>query len=130
MPDDTSGEIKGASMSVFFDTKAFTPPVFEEVEVPKGMEPPEPVDERVEVVDGFFDSLMIGDLHKRDPLPHEVYFSTITQLVAEENRWAYKGSLSMPPCSSPWFIQVFDHVLPMNEEHLELIKTWQKDNTH
>lgn len=109
-PDDPSGDIQGASMSVLFDTKAWD----------------NYTEEEEEAIDGFFDSLVLDTLHKRDPFSFEVFFSTVTQLVEENNRWVYKGSLSMPPCTGPFYVQVFHRILPIKEEYLELIQKWQQ----
>ena len=92
-PDDKKGKIKGASVSVLFDTKSFS----------------NYTEEDEETVDGFFDSLMLDHLSKhndlekkepRSPFSFEVYFSTVTQLVQDYNMWTYKGSLSHPPCTN------------------------------
>jgi carbonic anhydrase len=111
-PDDASGNIKGASVSVLFDTKAWH----------------NYTEEEEETIDAFFESLVLEDLERfdennnpRDAFSFEVFFSTVTQLVQDYNRWVYKGSLTMPPCTSPWFVQVFHRVLPIKEEYLEMI---------
>lgn len=75
-------------MSVLFDTKAWH----------------NYTEEEEEIIDGFFESLNLRDLEKRDPFSFEVYYSSVTQLVEEYNRWVYKGSLSMPPCTDSFFV--------------------------
>lgn len=79
-PDDPSGKIKGASVSVLFDTKAWH----------------NYTEEEEETIDGFFESLVLEDLERfdedgnpRDAFSFEVLFSTVAQLVQENNRWVY-----------------------------------------
>jgi len=45
------------------------------------------------------------------------------ELVDFNNRWAYKGSLTTPPCTSFVYWNVLSTVYPIKAEHLELFKT-------
>lgn len=99
-------------MSILFDTKAWY----------------NYTEEEEEIIDSFFDSLSLGDLEKRDAFSFEVFYSTVTQLVQESNRWTYRGSLSMPPCTNNFYVQVFDRILPIKEDYLEIIKAWQRSD--
>lgn len=87
-PDDASGDIKGASMSVLFDIDDAS-----EVE-----------EEEEGTIDQFFETLDLEHLAKRDVFTFEAYFASVTRIVEENNRWAYKGSLSMPPCTGDFYI--------------------------
>lgn len=44
------------------------------------------------------------------------------ELVDFNNRWAYKGSLTTPPCTSFVYWNVLSTVYPIKEEHLKLFK--------
>ena len=45
------------------------------------------------------------------------------ELVDFNNRWAYKGSLTTPPCTSFVYWNVLSTVYPIKAEHLEQFKT-------
>ena len=61
-PDDQSGDIKGASVSVLFDSK----------------EPSNYTEEEEEEVGAFFESLHFEELTRRNPFSYEVFYSTMT----------------------------------------------------
>lgn len=52
-----------------------------------------------------------------------VTYGNLMELVDFNNRWAYKGSLTTPPCTSFVYWNVLSTVYPIKAEHLEQFKT-------
>lgn len=48
------------------------------------------------------------------------------EMVSESNKWVYKGSMTTPPCRGPYFVQVFDRILPVDPEIVGHIRKMQK----
>ena len=79
----------------------------------------------VQIIDTFFQSLQWDKLYTdegADPVADLVTYGNLMQLVDFNNRWAYKGSLTTPPCTSFVYWNVLSTVYPIKAEHLELFK--------
>ena len=75
--------------------------------------------EQVEIIDKFFDSLK---LNLTEPTTGEIPFGDLMNMLDTSNRWAYKGSLTTPPCSKTVFFNILNKVYPIKQEHLDLYK--------
>jgi carbonic anhydrase len=92
-------------MGVIFDTKAYTAKLSKE--------------QRAKV-DAFFDSLNLEATN--DPLVPLVPFADFMSVIDPSERWAYKGSLTTPPCTTFVYFNVLSKVYPISEKHLELFR--------
>ena len=80
----------------------------------------------IQIIDTFFQSLQWdNDLTAEpvvDPVADLVTFGNLMELVDFDNRWAYKGSGTTPPCTSFVYWNVLSTVYPIKAEHVELFK--------
>jgi carbonic anhydrase len=44
-------------------------------------------------------------------------------VVDPSERWAYKGSLTTPPCTTNVYFNVLSQVYPISDRHVQLFKT-------
>lgn len=49
-----------------------------------------------------------------------VTYGNMMELVDFNNRWAYKGSLTTPPCTTFVYWNVLSSIYPIKKEHLDL----------
>lgn len=73
-------------------------------------------------IDGFFESLKLSNSNKSNAL-NEVKLANMMKYADLQNRWAYKGSLTTPPCTKTVFFNVLRTVWPMKKAHLEQFRT-------
>ena len=68
----------------------------------------------MEIIDQFFDSLK-WDVVDQDPVSDMIPFGDLMKIVdfKENERWAYRGSLTQPPCSQYVFWNVMSKGLPI-----------------
>ena len=65
-------------------------------------------EEEPEMIEAFFESLhfeygtKIDNTKSYDSV--EVMLQHVMEMVSEQNKWVYKGSLTTPPCKGPYFI--------------------------
>ena len=90
-------------------------------------------DAEVEIIDTFFQSLQwdqvelaadADDLNPAadglaNPVVDLVSYGNLMELVDMNNRWAYKGSVTTPPCSTFVYWNVLSTVYPIKQEHLD-----------
>ena len=80
----------------------------------------------IQIIDTFFQSLQwdndLTTVPYDDPVADLVTFGNLMELVDFDNRWAYKGSGTTPPCTSFVYWNVLSTVYPIKAEHVELFK--------
>jgi carbonic anhydrase len=69
-------------------------------------------------IDAFFDSL---ELEKDSPTVTKLAFDAFMYFDTN-NRFAYMGSNSMPPCHPNWYRTVCMTIYPIKQKHLDLFK--------
>ncbi len=89
--------------------------IFDTIDYDKSISP-----ELVLIIDRFFDSMMLDD--QSDPIAQEIPFGQLMNMVDTNNRWAYKGSLTTPPCSKTIYFNILTKVYPIKERHVEMFK--------
>jgi hypothetical protein len=72
----------------------------------------------IAAVDAFFDSL---ELDKANPTVPSIAFGAFMYFDTD-NRYAYIGSNSMPPCHPKWYRTVCMTIYPIKQKHLDLYK--------
>ena len=70
------------------------------------------------VIDDFFESLQ-WDKIDMDPIADDIGFGDLMKVVDFENRWAYKGSLNVPPCTKYVYWNVLTTIYPIKAKHIE-----------
>lgn len=81
--------------------------------------------EQVDIIDNFFDSLMMDKLKPAETAPiNEVALSYVPygqlmNMANTEKRWVYKGSLTTPPCTESIYWNVVTKVYPIKPKHLQ-----------
>jgi hypothetical protein len=89
-------------------------------------------DAEIEIIDTFFQSLQWDKTEEAaadddeepaadgltNPVVDLVSYGNLMELVDMNNRWAYKGSVTTPPCSTFVYWNVLSTVYPIKEEHL------------
>ena len=72
------------------------------------------------VIDKFFDSLQ-WDIVDRNPIAPVIPFADLMDLfdLKKNERWAYTGSLTRPPCSEYVFWNVIKTVFPIKQRHVQ-----------
>ena len=82
------------------------------------------------IIDTFFTSLQ-WDVEDQevDPVVDLVSYGNLMELVDFNNRWAYKGSQTAPPCFTHYYQNVLSTVYPIKEAHVELFKKVLKKTT-
>jgi carbonic anhydrase len=58
----------------------------------------------------------------------EVKLANLMKYADLNNRWAYKGSLTTPPCSKTVFFNVLRVVWPMKKKHLDALHALMKNH--
>lgn len=69
-------------------------------------------------IDGFFDSMQL-DKGKETAAIGEIKLANMMKYADLNNRWAYKGSLTTPPCTKTVYFNVLKKVWPIEKKHLE-----------
>jgi len=104
LANTTKNGIIASAMGVIFDVDEYD----------KSVTP-----EQVEIIDNFFKSLK---LNLTEPTTGKIPFGDLMEMLDTSNRWAYKGSLTTPPCSKTVFFNILNKVYPIKQEHLDLYK--------
>jgi len=87
----------------------------------------------VEIIDTFFQSLQWDQTAEAaaadaenpaadglaNPVVDLISYGNLMELVDMNNRWAYKGSVTTPPCSTFVYWNVLSTVYPIKQEHLD-----------
>jgi len=72
------------------------------------------------IIDTFFTSLQWDVLDQTaDPVVDLVSYGNLMELVDFNNRWAYKGSQTAPPCFTNYYQNVLSTVYPNKADHVE-----------
>ena len=68
--------------------------------------------------------LFISDLElgQTNPQVEKIHFGKIMEIIDWIHRWAYKGSLTIPPCEQYVYWNVLKKVYPIKKEHVENFK--------
>ena len=75
------------------------------------------------IIDTFFTSLQWDVLDQTaDPVVDLVSYGNLMELVDFNNRWAYKGSQTAPPCFTHYYQNVLSTVYPIKADHVALFK--------
>ena len=104
LANTTKNGIIASAMGVIFDVDEYD----------KSVTP-----EQVEIIDNFFKSLK---LNLTEPTTGKIPFGDLMEMLDTSNRWAYKGSLTTPPCSKTVFFNILNKVYPIKQEHLDMYK--------
>jgi len=56
------------------------------------------------------------------PIADSLDYNSLMGLVDFSNRWIYKGSLTTPPCHRYVVWNVVNHILPIREDQVALIR--------
>lgn len=72
------------------------------------------------MIDKFFDSLHLDK--QNDPISANIPFGQLMATVNTNQRWIYKGSLTIPPCTKTVMFNVLSTVYPIKERHLKLFR--------
>ena len=72
------------------------------------------------MIDKFFDSLQLDK--QNDPISANIPFGQLMATVNTNQRWIYKGSLTIPPCTKTVMFNVLSTVYPIKERHLKLFR--------
>ena len=67
------------------------------------------------------------NLDEEDPVVNKVRFAQIMNDIDWNNRWVYKGSQTLPPCSKFVYWNVIETIYPVREEVLQKFKKKLKD---
>lgn len=76
------------------------------------------------IIENFFDSLKWRDTTATDNIVDVdlVTYGDLMELVDNENRWVYKGSVTTPPCGRFVYWNVLSTIYPISIKHLEQFK--------
>lgn len=77
----------------------------------------------IKAIDDFFDSLELEKV--TNPLVHKILFADAFMHFDTDNRFAYIGSNTMPPCTEKWYRTVAMTIYPIKQRHLDLYKNTQ-----
>ena len=64
-----------------------------------------------------------------DPVVDLISYGNLMELVDFDNRWAYKGSKTSPPCNNIIYQNVLSTIYPIKQEHLDAFKEVLKKTT-
>ena len=74
------------------------------------------------MIDTFFDSLLWSDVTEAGPTVNLATYGNLMEMVDNENRWVYSGSVTTPPCAKSVYWNVLSTIYPVKKEHLDLFK--------
>jgi len=75
-----------------------------------------------EVIDNFFESLQWTDATEAGPTVDMVTYGSLMEMVDNNKRWIYKGSVITPPCARFVYWNVLSTIYPVSAKHLALFK--------
>ena len=61
--------------------------------------------------------------NEAEPVVDLISYGNLMELVDMNNRWIYKGSMTVPPCESMVYWNVLSTVYPIKQEHLDQFVT-------
>jgi carbonic anhydrase len=77
------------------------------------------VDKETETaIDTFFDSMKLNEGKEKAAIG-EIKLANMMKYADMNNRWAYKGSLTTPPCTKTVYFNVLRKVWPLKKRHLD-----------
>lgn len=76
------------------------------------------------IIENFFDSLKWRETSAQGNIVEVdmVTYGDLMELVDNENRWIYKGSVTTPPCGRFVYWNVLSTIYPISQKHLEQFK--------
>lgn len=74
------------------------------------------------LVDTFFDSLKWSDMTDEGPTVDLVTYGNLMEMVDNNNRYIYKGSVTTPPCATFVYWNVLSTIYPISQKHLDQFK--------
>lgn len=83
-----------------------------------------------QIIDTFFDSLLLDNTGTESTTTAGTYthpidmalYGNLMQMVDNNNRWVYKGSVTTPPCARFVYWNVMSTIYPISQKHLDLFK--------
>jgi len=75
-----------------------------------------------EIIDNFFESLQWDDTTTDGPTVDMVTYGSLMEMVDNNQRWIYKGSVTTPPCARFVYWNVLSTIYPVSAKHLALFK--------
>jgi len=74
-------------------------------------------DDQKHIINTFFDSLDYGNA--ASPVPSMVALGALLEMADFENRYAFRGSLTTPPCTRNVYFNVMSTIYPIRQEDLD-----------
>ena len=102
-PKNTNGNVTAAAIAIHFSADRFN------VEVSQAQE---------FIIDEFFDSLKWDNTGNNVRSPY-IYFGDLMMMLNMKDRWAYRGSMTTPPCDWGVYWNVLKSVYPIKQKHLD-----------
>jgi hypothetical protein len=75
-----------------------------------------------EIIDNFFESLQWTDNTADGPTVDMVTYGSLMELVDNNKRWIYSGSVTTPPCAKAVYWNVLSTIYPVSAKHLAQFK--------
>lgn len=60
-------------------------------------------------------------MEDKDPTVESVFFGKLMAMVAMNERWIYKGSMTYPPCNQFVYWNIINRVFPVSQEIVDLV---------
>jgi len=79
--------------------------------------------ECVQAIDNFFDDLTLENVW--NPWVDQVRFADAFLYMDTDNRFAYKGSNTIPPCAANWMRDVCMTIYPIKQKHVDQYRKFQ-----
>ena len=77
----------------------------------------------VAAIDNFFEDLQLES--QDQPTVPTIRFADAFMYFDTDNRFAYKGSNTMPPCENGWMIDVCMTIYPIKQKHVDQFRNFQ-----
>lgn len=106
LPDQSKGGIFASAMGIMFSVNDWNADLTGEEE---------------KVLHNFFEDLKWDDTES-EPVVDQLRYGDLMQIVDFSNRWAYKGSLTTPPCTRTVYFNVASTIYPISQKHMDQFK--------